>query len=223
MIFPGFDFVTLLLLLSTILVSALAWRNPWLFHRLSFEVASIRTHRQRGRLFTSGFIHLDLWHLLFNMLTLWSFGPVLYMGLGPLHYGVLYAGSLLAGSLLSLFIHRGQPTYSAVGASGAISGVIMGATVLHPHMGLSLFFIPLPIPAWIFAVIFTALSILGMKIGLGNIGHDAHLGGAFLGALYALAVSPGVFQAHILYILPMLALCLGFFVILLRNPDQFST
>lgn len=222
MIFAGLDIITLVLLVGTVLASAIAWRNPWLLDRAGFEVGRIRRNREWVRLFTSGFVHVDIWHLAFNMLTLWSFGPLIYRTLGPVHYVLLYTGSLLFGSLLSLYIHRNQPWYRAVGASGAISGLIMGATVLYPQLGLSIMFIPIYIPAWIFAVIFAALSILGMKIGLGNIGHDAHLGGAFLGAVYTLAITPELFRVNALYIVPMLILCLGFFFILLRNPDSFS-
>lgn len=222
MILPGLDWVTLLFVGAISLVSALAWRNPWWFERLAFDVGAIRAGRQWDRFLTSGLVHTGIFHLLFNMLTLWSFGPILYAGLGALRYGLLFFGSLLCGSALSWFLHRRSPAYRAVGASGAISGVILGVTVLHPHIGLSILLIPLFIPAWIFSVLFTVLSLFGLKLGLGAIGHDAHLGGAFFGTLITLAMRPDLFHAHFLYLSPVVLLCIGFLVILMRNPEAFS-
>jgi len=222
LILPGLDWVTLVLLAAIALGSSLAWRNPWLFDRWAFDVAALRRRQGFDRLLTSGLVHTGVFHLLFNLLTLWSFGPILYRGLGPLRYALLFLGSLLCGSALSWAVHRRDPSYRAVGASGAISGVLLGVTALHPHIGFSIFLLPLFIPAWIFSVVFTVLSLFGLKLGLGNIGHDAHLGGAFFGALFTLSVRPDLFRENFIYLSPVVLLCLGFLVILKRDPRAFS-
>ena len=112
----------------------------------------------------------------------------------------MYFGSLLVGSLLSLYFHKNEYHYSAVGASGAVSGIIYSAILLQPGMNLYMFFIPIPIPAYIFGIGYLLYSIYGMKNRIGNIGHDAHFGGAIGGYLITLILSPWLFETNLLMI-----------------------
>ena len=141
-------------------------------------------------MFTSGFLHVDMQHLLFNMITLFFFADVVIGWLGTTLFVVIYMVSLAAGSLLALFFHKNETFYSAVGASGAVTGILYAAILLQPNMQLGFFFIPLPIPAYVFGIGYLLYSIYGMKTRVGNIGHSAHFGGAIGGYLFTLLFKP---------------------------------
>ena len=120
--------------------------------------------------------------------------------LGTVGFLIIYFGSLLAGSLYSLSYHKKEPYYSAVGASGAVSGVVYSCIMLYPEMKLGLILIPIPIPGYIFGVAYLLYSIYGMKKRLGNIGHSAHLGGAIGGFAFTLLLLPEIFRENLLMI-----------------------
>jgi membrane associated rhomboid family serine protease len=105
---------------------------------------------------------------------------------------VIYFGSLVFGSLLTLLFHKDEYSYRAIGASGAVTGVLYSAILLHPDMSLYLFFIPIPIPAYIFGIGYLLYSIYGMKAKNDNIGHTAHFGGAIGGYLITILKQPGM-------------------------------
>jgi len=102
-------------------------------------------------------------------------------------------GSLAAGNVLTLRYHKNELYYSAVGASGAVAGIIYAAILLNPDMRLMMFPLPIPIPGYIFGLGYLLYSIYGMKKQLGNVGHTAHLGGAIGGYTLMLIVYPEVF------------------------------
>ena len=149
---------------------------------------------------TSGFLHADYMHLLFNMYTLYIFAPIVVSQLGELHFLIIYMVSLLLGSLFSFFFHKHQPHYSAIGASGAVSGILYASILLYPEMSLYLFFIPIPIPSYVFGIGYLLYSIYGMKNKHGNIGHDAHFGGAVGGYLITLAIMPTLLQTNMVMV-----------------------
>ena len=126
------------------------------------------------RLFSSGFLHLDWQHLLFNMLTLYFFTHSVVLQLGVFNFYLIYFISLLTGNLLSFWFHKQESNYSAVGASGAVTGIVYAAILLNPGMKMFIYFIPIPIPSYIVGVGYLLFSIYGMKTKMGNIGHDAH-------------------------------------------------
>ena len=148
-------------------------------------------------MFSSGFLHVDMMHLFFNMFTLYFFADVVIDELGTLNFIVIYIASLLLGSLLSLYFHKEEYHYSAVGASGAVTGVLYSAILLDPTMQLGIMFIPLPFPAYVFGILYLLYSIYGMKNRIGNIGHDAHFGGAIGGYVVTLMLAPGLFKTDL--------------------------
>lgn len=151
------------------------------------------------QMFTSGFLHVDLGHLFMNMFTLFFFGPPVERILGGKGFAILYLGSLLAGSLLTLLLYHRDRTYRALGASGAVTGIVFSFVLFYPTAPLYIFFIPIGIPAFLFAAGYLAISIIGARRRSGRIGHAAHLGGAIGGVLLALALEPraaGVFLSH---------------------------
>lgn len=189
--------VTLLLLIVNVLVSGYAlFMDPSLVDRLAFKPRLILEHGEYQRLITGGFVHVGLGHLLFNMLTLYFFGPWLELMLGPGRFMLLYFGSELAAHGLTLVLHRNNPQYAAVGASGAVSGVVFAFCLFRPFETLYIFF-ALPLPAIVFAVLYVAGSVYAMKQGrengmTGGIAHEAHLGGAVGGLLLTILLEPRV-------------------------------
>ena len=193
------DLVTIIIIAANVVISYKGFGDYGFFEKYKFHVGGI----QRGekiRLFSCGFLHADTQHLLFNMLSLYFFADVVIALLSPIQFLLVYFGSLLFGSLLSLYFHKNEHHYSAVGASGAVSGIIYSAILLQPGMNLYLFFIPIPIPAYIFGIGYLLYSIYGMKNRIGNIGHDAHFGGAIGGYIITLLLSPWLFQTNFLMI-----------------------
>ena len=192
--------VTLAIIAANVLVSLKGFNDYGFFERYKFNIAAIR-NGQQIRMITSGFLHVDFTHLLFNMLTLYFFAPVVIASVGVISFVLIYTASLLVGNLLSFYFHKQEYHYSAVGASGAVTGVLYSAILFYPDMGLYLFFIPIAIPAWIFGLLYLLYSIYGMKSRIGNIGHDAHFGGAIAGYLLTLVLVPGLLQTNLWIVL----------------------
>ena len=145
----------------------------------------------------SGFLHVDLQHLLFNMVTLYFFANNVLASVGPLYFFLIYFGSLIFGNLLSYYFHQNESYYSAVGASGAVTGILYAAILLYPGMSMYLYFIPIPIPSYVIGVGYMLYSIYGMKSRQGNIGHDAHFGGAIGGYVLTLLLFPQILETHL--------------------------
>ena len=193
------DLVTIIIIAANVIISYKGFSDYSFFDKYKFQVGGVRRGEQI-RMVSSGFLHADTQHLLFNMLSLYFFADVVVTLLSPIQFLIVYFGSLLVGSLLSLYFHKNEYHYSAVGASGAVSGIIYSAILLQPGMNLYMFFIPIPIPAYIFGIGYLLYSIYGMKNRLGNIGHDAHFGGAIGGYLITLILSPWLFETNLLMI-----------------------
>lgn len=186
--------VTLLLLIINVMVSGYAlFYDPSLVDRLAFKPREILQGKQYQRMITGGFVHVGIGHLAFNMITLFFFGPLLESILGPGRFLLLYFGAELAAHALTLVIHRDSPTYAAVGASGAISGVVFAFCLFFPFEKLYIFF-ALPMPAILFAVLYVVGSVYAMRQkeeGMtGGIAHEAHLGGAVGGLVLTILLEP---------------------------------
>ncbi|SNV51333.1 rhombosortase [Chryseobacterium taklimakanense] len=193
--------VLLIVIAVTALISFIAFNNTSIFERYKFNVGAI----QRGdyiRLLSAGFLHADLMHLLFNMLTLYFFGPIVIEAFGEIGFLTIYLGSILLGNLFSLFIYQKQGWYSAIGASGGVSGILFAAIAVYPQIGIYFFFIPIPIPGYIFGLLYFGYSVYMMLNPRqhDNIGHAAHLGGAFFGLVYAVATLPEMAIKNALYL-----------------------
>lgn len=189
--------MTLLLLVANVLVSGYAlFSDPSLVDRLGFRPQQILRNKQYYRFITAGFVHVGIGHLAVNMLTLFFFGPALEPVLGVVGFLALYFGSEIAAHVLTFWFQRENAQYNAVGASGAISGVVFAYCLFDPFATILLFF-ALPMPIWLFAVLYVVLSIYAMKQAqaegrLGGIAHEAHLGGALGGVLITIALEPWV-------------------------------
>jgi len=197
----GIDLVTLIIIGANVLISFKGFNDRSFFERYKFQVGPINAG-QKERMLTSGFLHVDISHLLFNMITFYFFASHVIYGFGATKFLIIYFISLIAGSLLALFFHKDEPYYSAVGASGAVTGILYSAILLNPGMDLFIYFIPIPIPAYVIGIGYLLYSIYGMKKRIGNIGHTAHFGGAIGGYAATLLFNPDlVFTSTLMVIL----------------------
>lgn len=224
--------ITILILGITVVFSYIAFSNAALFDRYKFQPQAILQGKQYDRLLTSGFLHVDLTHLLFNMLTLYFFANVVigFLGSqlgglpnGSVAFAVIYLAAIIGGNLLALLFQKDNPRYSAVGASGGVSGILFASIVIYPDLELYLFFF-LPMKGWVFAFLYLGYSIYGMRKQLGNIGHEAHLGGAIVGLAAPLLIQPQLIQSSQVNIvgfqLPLVVLLLIPIVVLLVMAIQ---
>lgn len=191
---------TIAIIAANFLVSVKGFNDRAFFERYKFSIGAVNAG-QRERTVTSGFLHVDFSHLLFNMVTLFFFANVVITWFGPSKFVIMYFISLLAGSLLALFFHKDEPYYSAVGASGAVTGILYAAILLQPDMRLGILFIPIPLPAYVLGIGYLLYSIYGMKSRIGNIGHSAHFGGAIGGYVTTLIFKPSLLATDTLMVI----------------------
>lgn len=210
--------VLLIVIAVTAIISFMGFNNPRIFEKYKFNVSSILQNKEYIRLLSAGFLHADMMHLLFNMLTLYFFGPIVLEAFGDIGFLVIYFGSIILGNLFSLFLYKAQGWYSAIGASGGVSGILFAAIAIYPQIGIYFFFIPIPIPGYIFGLLYFGYSVYMMLNPRphDNIGHAAHLGGSFFGLVYAVAMASETALSNALYLaimaLPLAYLAFQIFV-----------
>nr|WP_262907644.1 rhomboid family intramembrane serine protease [Hymenobacter sp. BT770] len=187
----------------TVAISAYAWSKDELMNAWIMEPYRMaRSGGQWYRLLTSGFLHADWAHLLFNMFAFYSFGPVVLRALAE-GYGevfglglflLLYLGGIILSDLPTYFQHRDNPGYRSLGASGGVSSVLFASILLFPVNnnggGIIIFPIPFPIQPFVFGVLYLAYSWYMGRRRADNINHDAHFYGALYGVVLLLALMP---------------------------------
>ncbi len=186
-----------LIIIITVLVSILSFNDHSLFERLKFNAFDIKHSKEGWRFFTYGFVHADWIHLLVNMFVFHSFANIVYTIYGY-HFGfkagfyfiLLYVGGILFSTLWDFGKHKDNAFYSAVGASGAVSAVVFASILLYPQGEISLMFLPIPMPAAVFGLLYLVYSAYMAKRGKDNIGHNAHFWGAIFGIVYTIALKP---------------------------------
>ena len=188
--------LTLVIVAITVLVSWLAFNNRKLLDRLILWPPAIERQKQYDRLLTHGFIHADWMHLLFNMITLWSFGTaverVFSEWITPAGYVLFYLSAIVIAILPTYLRHRHDARYRSLGASGGVSAVLFASILFDPWTRLIIFPIPLPIPAFVFALLYVGYSIWMDRRGGDNVNHSAHLWGAAYGVIFTLLLEPRV-------------------------------
>lgn len=179
------------IIVSNVLLSFIGFKNQSFFKKYQFQMGKIKAGEQI-RMWSSGFLHVDFNHLFINMLSLYFFAGYVVYSLGEMKFLALYLSSLYIGNYLSFLYHNQQNEYTAVGASGAVSGIVYSAVLLYPDMKMLLIFFPIPLPGYIMASIYLIYTIYGMRKQGDNIGHTAHFGGALAGLIATIAFTPSV-------------------------------
>jgi membrane associated rhomboid family serine protease len=212
-----FGIIGLAILLVTFLVSYKGLKDPAYLDQYAFRVKDIRYRQQYYRLVTSGLLHTSWVHLILNVMTLYCFSSSVEMMVGYRDYLLLYVASLVGGNLFSLFLHRDEDDYTAVGASGALSGLVFSAIVLYPGMQVGL--LGVYMPGWLYGLLYVVISAYGITARRDNIGHDAHLGGGLVGLLTVIAMQPELLRTNYIAIAAILLPALGFFYLLIKKPQ----
>jgi Uncharacterized membrane protein (homolog of Drosophila rhomboid) len=212
---------TIALIVVTSLVSIRGFRYPEFCQRHLFSVWDILVRKEWRRMITSAFLHADWPHLLLNMVSLYLFGSQIESHYGAAFLLGIYFAAVIGGSLLSLWMHRNHEYY-AYGASGGVCGVIFSFIFLFPGSSISMFMLPFWIPGWLYAILYLAGSIYAMKSQLGNIGHDAHVGGAVIGMWTAAALEPAMVRANLTLFLAVSGIAGLLFLYLVKNPTFLS-
>ena len=185
--------ITLGIIVITTLISIGGFYNDKIRNDLIFYPPYISERNQWYRLFTCGLIHANVPHLFFNMYTLYMFGnPVesefieIFGAKGKLLYIILYITALFACLLPTYFKHKNNPNYSSLGASGAVSAVVFAFMFLNPTLSMSLIFLPIPLPAFVFGLLYLVITSYLAKRGNSHINHSAHLWGSLYGIFFLL-------------------------------------
>jgi membrane associated rhomboid family serine protease len=188
--------ITVILIAITCIVSWLALNNRQLLDRLILWPPAIDRLKQYDRLVTHGFIHADFSHLLFNMITLYFFSRdvegLVLQRIGAVGYGLFYLSAIVVAILPTYTRHRHDSQYRSLGASGAVSAVLFASILMAPWTGIYIFFIPIPVPAIIYAVLYIGYSIWMDRRGTDNVNHSAHLWGAAYGVMFMLILEPSL-------------------------------
>ncbi|MGA1841967.1 MAG: rhomboid family intramembrane serine protease [bacterium] len=206
------------------LTTYLSWKgfkSPEFQERYLFSTTHILDHNQYYRLISSGFLHTNWIHLLFNMFSLYSFGSHIEIIFGIHKFFIIYFVSILGGNIVSLYFHRNH-YYQALGASGGVCGIIFAAIFLLPGGGVYIFPVPFPIPSYLYAILFVLISFSGMWSQTGNIGHDAHLGGAIVGLLTTTMLYPFIIQKSPLLYFAVMGIAVLLFFYTYKYPLYFQ-
>jgi len=212
--------ITLVIILAVnIAASYKGFTNQLFFDAYKFEVDKILINKDYKRLITAGFLHSGWTHLILNMFTLLMFSEGIERYLGESLFLTIYLASLVGGCLFALFIHRNHGDYSAVGASGAVCGIVFASIALFPDMGVGFFFLPVFIPGWLYGVVYVLYSIYGIRSKKDNIGHEAHLGGALIGMMLSVILHPSALRENYFTILIITVPVIAFIYLIVNRPQ----
>ena len=210
--------ISIIIIVINFAISYKGFNDRIFFEKYKFEVDKILIDKEYYRVITSGFLHVDWTHLIFNMISLYAFSELLEINVGRINFIIIYFGSLIAGDLFALFIHKNHGDYNSVGASGAVFGVIFASIALFPGLEIGFFILPISIPSWIYGILYIGYSIYGIKSKRDNIEHEAHLGGALIGMMIAIILYPISLIENYLPILIIFIPSIIFIYIIITKP-----
>ena len=194
----------------TVAISLYAWNNANIMNKWIMNPYSVQKYQEYYRFLTSGFLHADYGHLFFNMFSLYFFGrnveyyfsALFGEQMGGILFAVLYLGGIIVANYPDFAKHKDDSFYNALGASGGVSAVVFSAILFSPTTGIYVYFIAMP--AFVYAILYTAYSFYMSKKNTDNIGHSAHLAGAAFGIIFTLILKPDLFSSCIAQIMEYL-------------------
>lgn len=179
-----------MLIASVVLVSVLGWMIKSVQSALILIPYRVREGFQVHRLLTAGWLHKDITHVAFNMISLYFFADKALRVLGITRFLALYISAVIVAFVPTTLRHMRSPEYRSLGASGAVAAVMFSAILLNPKLSLYVMFVPVPVPGLVFALGYLAYSFWQSRRAGDGINHDAHLAGAFYGVLFTYAFEP---------------------------------
>lgn len=216
------ELVIFIIIGINILVFFLQQGNADLLYKLSIIPGRVFVNKEYFRIISSAFGHTGFLHLGINMFVLYSFAPPLIYNLGILKFVVFYLISAIGSSLYILLMRKDDRNYAAIGASGAISGIMYAFAFMFPLNKLQLIFLPIPLEGWIFTGLFTVISLVLTQLpkAQGFVSHEGHLGGGFFGGILALIFFPNLLLVYP-WFYPAVSLVpiFAFILIKLIKPD----
>jgi membrane associated rhomboid family serine protease len=198
-----------IILATTVIVSVNGFSNRSMLERWLYIPYDVKHHHAYERIISHMWVHADLIHLVFNMMSLYFLGGYLESEFinqygffrGEVHFAILYLGGGLFSTIIPYVRHQDNSSYRSLGASGAVSSVIFAPVLWDPTLPLSLMFLPFAIPAYIFGPLYLAFEYWADRRGGTGIAHDAHIGGAIFGIIYVLItnIDKGKFFLHLVF------------------------
>lgn len=199
--------ITILIVILSVLTSVAAFRREELFNKLDLSPTRIVHQKEYYRIITHAFLHADYFHLGINMLVLYSFGRYVEQifsqlesaGLifsGPFFYILLYVIGIVLASVSTISRHRNNESYSAVGASGAVSAIVFSYIFFAPLEKIY-FYMVLPIPGILFGGLYLVYSSYMSRRKSDNINHSAHFWGAVVGFVFPILLEPSLFMVFL--------------------------
>jgi membrane associated rhomboid family serine protease len=200
--------ITTIIIILTVLASLYAWNRPDIMEKWMMNPYNVAQRKQYYRFVTSGFIHADYMHLIFNMLAFYSFGEIMeqtfrsiYGTLGNVLYVALYLLAIIASDIPTFLKYRNNYHYNSLGASGGVSAIVFAAILFYPQAKMGIMFLPIRMPAFIFGALYMFYSIYMSRRGGDYINHDAHIWGALFGIAFCVVVYPRVVEIFMSQIL----------------------
>ena len=189
-----------LILVVTVIASYQAINRPMLKEQLLYHPYRVKAFHEWHRIVTHAFVHADFTHLALNAFVLFQFGArlegLMQQTLGVAFFPLLYFGGIAFAAVPGMVRHHDNPSYRSLGASGAVSAVLIGYILQFPTAELLLFFV-VPLPAFIVGILFFVYEHQMDKRSAGHIAHDAHLWGGLYGLVFTLVTSPQVVPSFI--------------------------
>ncbi len=189
--------VASIIFVLTLATSLWAFSNENIYGEFILNPYNVSRGHKVYTVITSGLIHKDWNHLFFNMLSYYFFAFQLEAVLGHWQFGLLYVLSLILSDLPSIQKHKEDIWYNSLGASGAISAVIFSFIMFSPTSQMGIMFIPIPIPAWIFGILYLVYCHFASKHARDNVNHDAHFYGAVSGVIITFALHHNIINEFI--------------------------
>jgi membrane associated rhomboid family serine protease len=195
--------ITYILIAITVLVSMYAFNRSDVMRRFILNPYIVKSQGEYYRFITSGFLHKDHVHLIFNMITLYFFGQIIevvfaaiFGSRGSLYYIALYILAIIVSDIPSYFKHRHNPAYSSLGASGGVAAIVFAFILFLPLEKINLYLF-IPIPGFILGILYLVYSYYQGRKAADHINHDAHLYGALFGLIFCVILYPPAVQNFI--------------------------